>query len=143
MGPSAYPRRKHQTLLVCPKDEDNIAKCDEQYIGESARSYGKRLKGHLGAPSSIYDYANTAGHHTKVENFSIVGREAHNIRRTIKEAMFIRVNDPTINTNIRKFQLSHILVRSWSISLIAISRSPLHNSICLLCLAHTPLGEQR
>ena len=42
-----------------------------------------------------------------VENFSIMGREVHNITRTIKEAMYIRVNDQSPNRTIGKFQLMH------------------------------------
>ena len=41
-------------------------------------------------------------------NFSIVSRESHNFAKTIKEATFIRVNDPFLNTDIRKYELSHI-----------------------------------
>ena len=79
--------------------------CDEEYTGESARTFGKRLNEHLRSPSPINDHANTTGHHTTVDNFSIMGRESHNIARTIKEGMHIRVNDPSFNTNSGKFQL--------------------------------------
>ena len=37
-----------------------------------------------------------------------MGREDHNIARTIKEAILIRVNDPSLNRNIGKYQLPHI-----------------------------------
>ena len=43
-----------------------------------------------------------------LDNFSIVGREDNSIARNIKEAIFIRVNDPSFNRNIGKFQLPHI-----------------------------------
>ena len=39
---------------------------------------------------------------------TIVGREDNNIARNIKEAIFIRVNDPSLIRNIGKFQLPHI-----------------------------------
>ena len=48
------------------------------------------LKDHLRAPSSIYDHTNTLGHHTKLDNFSIVGREVHTLARTTKNTMYIR-----------------------------------------------------
>ena len=48
-----------------------------------------------------------AGHHTRVDSFSMVGREANNITRTIKEVIYIRVSDSSINKNFGKFQLSH------------------------------------
>ena len=48
------------------------------------------------------------GHCISVDNFSIVGRETHNIIRTIKKAMYIRVNDLSLNRNFGKFQWPHI-----------------------------------
>ena len=47
----------------------------------------------------IYHYQN---------NFQIVGREGHNLARNIKESIYIRVNNPSLNNNIGKFNLSHI-----------------------------------
>ena len=82
--------------------------CHEEYIEESARTFGERLKEYFGAPSSIYDYAKTSGHHTKLDNFSMVGRESQILARTIREAMFIGFKDPSLNRNIGKYQLSHI-----------------------------------
>ena len=38
----------------------------------------------------------------------IVGREDQNLTRAIKEALFIRVNDPSLNRNIGKYHLPHI-----------------------------------
>ena len=35
-----------------------------------------------------------------VDNFSIVGRESHNLTKTIKEGTFIRVNNPFLNRKI-------------------------------------------
>ena len=60
------------------------------------------------APSPIYDNADTPGHHTIKDNFSIVGRESHTITRIIKQAMLMRVNDPSVKRNIGNYQLSHI-----------------------------------
>ena len=34
--------------------------------------------------------------------------QGHNIARNIKESIFIRVNNPTLNKNIDKFNLPHI-----------------------------------
>ena len=45
---------------------------------------------HLKAPSPIYDHSNTTGHTTVLDNFSIVGREYHNLTRLIKEAIYTR-----------------------------------------------------
>ena len=108
--------------LVALKDKDHITKksgiiyrfkcdrleCDEEYIGETARTFGERYKEHLKAPSHIYDHSNTTGHTTTLNNFSIVGREEQNLSSLIKELMFIRVNNPSLNRNIGKYHLPHI-----------------------------------
>ena len=41
-------------------------------------------------------------------NFNIVRREDQNLNRWIKEALFIRVNNPSLNKNIGKYHLPHI-----------------------------------
>ena len=79
--------------------------CDEEYIGESGRTFGERFREHMRAPSPILDHQNITGHEVSLDNFSIMGREEQNIARTIKEAILIRVNDPSLNRNIGKFQL--------------------------------------
>ena len=43
-----------------------------------------------------------------INNFTIVGREDQNLTRAIKEGLFIRVNDPSLNRNIAKYHLPHI-----------------------------------
>ena len=83
-------------------------KSDEEYIGESARTFAERFKEHQKAPSPIHDHSNISGHNVTIENFSIVDREDQNLMRTIKEALYIRVNNPLLNKNIGKYQLPHI-----------------------------------
>ena len=111
-----------KSLLMTPKDKDHISKkssiiyrfmcnrveCDDEYIGESSRTFGKRFKEHLKAPSPIYDHYNITGHETSIENFSIGGRKDQNLIRAIKEAIYIRVNNPSLNRNIGKYHLPHI-----------------------------------
>ena len=82
--------------------------CDEEYIGESSRTFGERFKEHQKAPSPIYDHSNITGHQVTIENFNIVGREDKNLSRAIKEALYIRVNNPSLNRNIGKYHLPHI-----------------------------------
>ena len=107
-------------LLMFPKDREPITKqtiywfkcgrteCDDEYIGESARTFEERYREHLKAPSPIFEHNNVTGHTTSVENFKIIGREGHNMARAIKEAIYIRVNNPTLNRNIGKYNLPHI-----------------------------------
>ena len=75
---------------------------------ESSRTFGERFKEHLKAPSPIYDHFNITGHNIFLENVSIVGREDQNLSRWTKEALFIRVNNPSLNKNIGKYHLPHI-----------------------------------
>ena len=82
--------------------------CDDEYIGETSRTFGERYKGHLKAPSAIHHHSSQTDHPTNHNNFQIIRREAHNLTRNIKESIYIRVNNPTLNNNIGKFNLSHI-----------------------------------
>ena len=106
-----------KSLLMTPKDKDHISEksdiiysfkcnrveCDDEYMGEPSRTFRERFKEHLKAPSPIYDHYNITGHET-----SIVGREDQNLIRAIKEAICIRVNNPSLNRNIGKYHLPHI-----------------------------------
>ena len=109
-------------FLMAPKDKDHITMksgiiyrfkcqrvdCDDEYIGESSGMFGERFKEHLKAPSPIYDHQNITGPDTTIDNFSIVWREDQNLIRAIKEAIYIRVNNPSLNRNIGKYHLPHI-----------------------------------
>ena len=69
--------------------------------------FGERFKDHLKEPSSIHQHSMSTGHPTTQHNFQIIGREGHGIARIIKESIYIRVNNPTLNRNIGKFNLYH------------------------------------
>ena len=56
----------------------------------------------------FFDHYTTTGHNIKLENFTIVGKEDLNLKRAIKEAMYIRTNDPSLNRNVGKYHLPHI-----------------------------------
>ena len=101
-----------KNLLMAPKDRDSISnkgavinryKCDHlgctmEYIRETGRNFEDKYKEH----------SQTTGHSIKLDNFSILDRESLSITRTIKEAMYIRVNDHPLNRNLVKYQLPHI-----------------------------------
>ena len=82
--------------------------CDDEYIGETSRTIGERFKEHLKEPSPIHHHSITAGHPITQHIFQIIEREGHGIARTIKESIYIRINNPTLNRNIGKFNLHHI-----------------------------------
>ena len=95
-----------KNLLMFPKDKDEMKKqsniiywyrcgrteCNNEYSGESDRTFEERFKEHLKAPSPFYEHENMTGDKTSVENFKIIGREGHGISRTIQETIYIRVN---------------------------------------------------
>ena len=88
-GVQAYFRGGNtlKNLLMFPKDKEEMRKksniiywyrcgrteCDEEYIGESARTFDERFKEHFKAPSPIYEHDITTGHKTSVESFKIIG----------------------------------------------------------------------
>ena len=111
-----------KNLLVSPKDKDPMVSqsdaiywyqcgdltCDDEYIGETSRTFGERYKEHLKDPSPIHHHNNQTNHPINQNNFKIIGRDGHHMSRYIKESIFIRVNNPTLNNNIGKFNLPHI-----------------------------------
>ena len=82
--------------------------CDDEYIGGTSRTFGERYEEHLKDPPPIHQHSNQTGLPTSHNNFQIIGREGHNLARNIKEYIFIRVNNSTLNNNIGKFNLPHI-----------------------------------
>ena len=105
-----------------PKDQDpkemksgiiysyqcNHLACDEEYIGKTPRTLGERRKEHLKQPSPIDGHIQYTGHTITDNSFNIIGREDWGQAKTIKESIFIRVNNPTLNQNIGKYNLSHM-----------------------------------
>ena len=106
--------RTFKNLLVSPKDKDPMVNqsraiywyqcgdlgCDEEYIGETSRSFGERYKEHLKAPSAIHHHSSQTGHPTNHNNFQIIGREVHNLARNIKESIYIKVKNPKLDNNV-------------------------------------------
>ena len=111
-----------RNLLVSLKDRDPMVNksgaiycfqcgdpsCDDEYIGETSMTFGERYKEHLKDPPPIHQHSSHTGHSTSHNNFQIIGKEGHSLARNIKESIFIRVNNPTLNRNIGKFNLPHI-----------------------------------
>ena len=109
-------------LLMKPKDQDpkenksgiiysyqciNIA-CDEEYIEETSRTLGEMCKEHLKQPSPTHAHIQQTGHTVEDNSFNIIDKEDMGQARTIKESIYIRVNNPNLNQNIGKYNLSHI-----------------------------------
>ena len=110
-----------KTLPMAPKDSDNKLQnsgviyrfkcphinCPGEYIGESGKSFEDRLNNHLSTPSPIHQHSHSTGP-SKPTCFIIVDRESQGVIRNIKEAMYIHVNDPSLNRNLGNYQLPHI-----------------------------------
>ena len=60
----------------------------------------ERFKEHLKQPSPIHAHIQQTRHNTTDNSFNIIGREDEGLARTIKESIYIRVNNPTLNQNI-------------------------------------------
>ena len=82
--------------------------CNEEYIGERWRTLGEGRKEHLIQPFPIHSHSQTAGHSIENNSFNIIGREDQGQARIIMESIYIRVNNPTLNQNIGKYNLNHI-----------------------------------
>ena len=110
-----------KNLLMAPKDQDSMQREVESSTDINVTGWSVMMNTlvnhpeHLErgsrtsqGPLPIFDHYNTSGHQVSIENFSIVGREEQNFMRAIKEALYIRVNNPSLNRNIGKYHLPHI-----------------------------------
>ena len=91
--------------------------CNDGYIGETSRTFAERFKEHLKDPSPIHHHSSSTGHPTTQQNFQIIGSKGHGLTRNIKESIFIRVENLSLNINIGKFNLAHIWDRVLSLVL--------------------------
>ena len=113
-------------VLMKPKDQDpkdnksgiiysyqcNHLNCDEEYIGETSRTLRERRKEHLKQHSPIHGHIPQTCHIITEDSFSTIGKEDWGQARTIKDSILIRVNNPTLNQNIGKYNLNHIWDRA-------------------------------
>jgi hypothetical protein len=102
--------------LVHPKDPTPIANkcgviykikcanCEHNYIGETARTLGTRVKEHLNTKkdslSAVGEHCKDTGHSVSWTNISVVGREEHWYRRKIMEAIEISEGAPSLNIDV-------------------------------------------
>ena len=109
-------------LLMKPNDQDPKDKksgviysyqcgdiaCGYEYVRETSRTLRERYREHLKHPSPFHVHIKQTGHNSTANNFNIIGSKEQGLARTIKEAIYIRVNNPTLNRNIGKYNLNHI-----------------------------------
>ena len=96
------PNRHDLPLQVPP---NKLYQCLHRRIRQIT---GRKGQGTPQGPLPIHLHSTTTGHPMDPEQFSIVHKEVNNHSRTIKEAMFICVQYPTLNRNLGKYQLLHI-----------------------------------
>ena len=111
-----------KNLLVSPKDKDPMVsqsdaiywyQCgdltyDDEYIGETSRTFGERYKEHLKDPSPIHHHNNQTNHPINQNNFKIIGREGTICLGISRNPSSIGSTTITLNNNIGKFNLPHI-----------------------------------
>ena len=124
--------------------------CDDEYIGDTSSTFGERFKEHLKEPSPIHHHSISTGHPTTQHHFQIIGREGHGIVRTMKESIYIRVNNPTLKRNIGNFNLHHIwdrvLLNTPGLKIkrhvhgIGHAQNTQHNSLTPLNQPYTPIS---
>ena len=126
--------------------------CDEEYVAESSRIFGERFKKHLEAPCPIYDHYHTTGYNVTLDNFTIVRREDQNPCIWITEALYIRVNNLSLNQNIGKYHLpyiwdevlhntSELKLKSYYPAICPLGTTSTREAHTLHWLFHLPLGN--
>ena len=107
MKPKNQDPKDNMSGIICSYQCEDIA-CSEEHIEETSRTLGEMYKEHLKQPSPIHVHIQQTGHNSTANNFNIIGREEQGLAKTIKEAIYIRVNNPTLNRNIGEYNLNHI-----------------------------------
>ena len=115
-----------RNILVSPKDKDSkllkqnviyhipcgYPSCDCSYIGETGRVLGERIKDHISdSNSSIKQHHLNTGHplpDLMDNDIKVVNMESNAFKRRVKEAIYIKVNDPRLNQNVGKYNLPPI-----------------------------------
>ncbi len=86
--------------------------CSASYIGETGQILEERIKDHTTNQNSVIrkQHLNT-GHplpKTDDKDIKILGTDSNTFRGQVKEAIFIKTNNPELNQNIGKFDLPPI-----------------------------------
>ncbi len=115
-----------RNILVSPKDKDpklskqdviyhipcGYPSCESSYIGETGRILEERIKDHISNNSSaIKQHHINTGHSLpdpNDNNIKVINTESNAFKRRVKEAIYIKVNNPPLNQNVGKFNLPPI-----------------------------------
>ena len=106
------PQNTLRSLLVRPKDKTPKEKqcglvysftckeCQNEYIGETARTLGTRFKEHTDGKhpnSAIQEHIAKTGHQATIEDIKIISKEDKDFQRKIREAVTIHQRKPNLN----------------------------------------------
>jgi hypothetical protein len=109
---------------------NNNDPCTATYIDETERSMHVQLKEHHNKvtlplshkyASSIGQHARTTDHHFRPEDITYLEREGNKMARGIKEAIYARALDPSLN---RGGGLRHLLLHTYDRIILASIRTP-------------------
>ena len=87
--------------------------CTDKYIGETAQPLENRMSQHRrsstsGNESAVYTHLSTNNHHFNTEDVCILDRESRWYERGVKEAIWVRADNPSLNrTGGVRHKLSH------------------------------------
>ena len=81
-------------LLQVPKLE-----CNDHYIEEAAKTFGRRFKDHPKAPLPLHGQQTTIDPLPILDKFSIVGSEGQGFAKTIIKSIIIRLSNPIYSSN--------------------------------------------
>ena len=112
-----------KNLLVAPKEKYSFTEksrvtyrykcdrveCDEEYIGGLQGPLGKDSRNTLGPLPTFMAASSSQVIKPSLDNFTIVGKESHNLSWKITEAIYIWVNDPSLYRHTGKYWLLYIL----------------------------------
>ena len=106
-------KEKKRNLVYGIRCEQN--ECKDSYIGETQQSLRARMNQHRKSSglstipdSAVYSHLNATGHSFKNKDVVILDREGRWFERGIKEAVWERIEKPTLNRRGGlRYQLSH------------------------------------
>ncbi|XP_068685018.1 uncharacterized protein [Montipora foliosa] len=110
----SVPKAKRANIVYGVKCGDKD--CQERYVGETQQSLGTRMNQHRrpssnpAQTSAVYTHLNSTGHAFTLTDVLVLDREDHWHRRGVKEAIWERVENPSLN---RKGGLRHSLSHTW------------------------------
>ena len=125
------PTQTLRQLLVAPKDKTekkdvagpvyyipcqgktHRGPCKESYIGETERSLKTRFLEHRRPSSTSSEVSQhidieSPGHHVDLNQVKILDREPRSFERGVKEAIYIRVNKPSLNKDRGRYKLPRV-----------------------------------